>query len=331
METPFELTGEWTSSENEASFLDSLVEHGARVETLGTSVSGLPVRSVSVGNPNAENVCLYISTQHGTEPAPRENAMAVARDLATTTDSVMLNYLESTQWVIVPTMNVDRVLKSRTNANSVDLNRDWQALEQPETQAVITLFGLDPVLVIDGHEYGNTPTGESDVACNIPNNSGVNPGVVGLSETLRGVVSDAVIANGSSYAHYESSVTPTVLRNTSGLNHATTLLVETWQNERNSPNVDVPTRPPGLRVEDHRIAFYAALNHHRLNAALYREVSDNSRNPFPGGSGPDNKLPWLDMWNTPRASLGGKPVVDAYFQASTVKKRVYSQLGELLA
>lgn len=331
MQTPFEINGTWTTAQDEKTFVNSLVPLGARVDILGHSVNSLPIRSVSVGNVDAENVCVYVATQHGTEPAPREAAIAIARDLVATTDPDMISYLENTQWVIVPTMNVDNVLLSRRNANGVDLNRDWQTLEQPETQAVATLFDLRPVLILDSHEYGSEPVGETDVACNVPNSEAVDAGIIDLSDSLRTLVAQGVQSHGSTYSHYDSSTTTTVLRNAAALQHATTLLVETWQNEANNPNRDVPTRSPQLRVSDHQVAFYAALEHHRENVELYKLTSNKSRDPFDDGGGKGYySLPWLNIWDTPKTYVNGKPVIDASLNINGTQYRVSDHLGQIL-
>ena len=58
--------------------------------------------------------------------------------------------------VLLPTQNPDgREADARRNAYGFDLNRDWFARTQPETDGKLQLLRrLPPVLFIDAHEMG---------------------------------------------------------------------------------------------------------------------------------------------------------------------------------
>ncbi len=157
--TAMEVTGEWTSRAQEQSYIDSLGQHQAvTILDLGPSVQGRPVRGIQVGNkigwrgtPNP--TILLMATQHGDELGAREGALMFARELAQARTMALFEVCV----VIVPTVNPDRVDVSRTNANGVNINRDWGAADraEPETQAVLTIFEDYPVVAaVDAHGFG---------------------------------------------------------------------------------------------------------------------------------------------------------------------------------
>ena len=157
--TAMEVTGEWTTFEQEGAYLDLLGQHQAvTIINLGTSVEGRPVRGIQIGNkvgwrgtPNP--TILLMATQHGDEMGAREGALIYARELAQAQTLALFEVCV----VIVPTVNPDRVDVSRTNANGVNINRDWAAAArgEPETQAILNVFADYPVVAaVDAHGFG---------------------------------------------------------------------------------------------------------------------------------------------------------------------------------
>lgn len=135
-----------------------------RVE-IGTSVQGRPIYAYQVGEEDAARTMIVLGQIHGDEPAGRRTAGAI-RDHRPVTGITL--------W-IVPTINPDgAVLKRRTNARGVDLNRNWgwnwapstrgsqtwsgpKAWSEPETVAMRKfLFNTDPTWVVGLHQplYG---------------------------------------------------------------------------------------------------------------------------------------------------------------------------------
>ena len=95
-----------------------------RVELLGRSLDGRPIRAYRLGNPAARRV-LVVGSVHGDEPA----GVTIARRLLRRPPP-----LRAELWV-VPTFNPDGLARgARSNARGVDLNRDFGRFGQRETR-----------------------------------------------------------------------------------------------------------------------------------------------------------------------------------------------------
>ena len=81
-------------------------------------------------------------------------------ELADRSDCAARRILDEAIVVILPTQNPDgREADTRRNAYGFDMNRDWFARTQPETDGKVELLRrFPPVLFIDAHEIG----GEDD-------------------------------------------------------------------------------------------------------------------------------------------------------------------------
>ena len=320
MQTPFEASGQWTSRDDGEAFLEAVTTaHDVPLVTLGHSVENRPIRAALIGaHPDtASQVGLLVALQHGNETAGREGAFAVLRDLAQTTDPATLSYLQDTAWVIIPTLNIDRLMIARQNANWVDLNRDYEDATQPETAVVqYVLDTWQPTVILDAHEI-NSPF-NADVGLGIPSIAEVHTAIRQLSAQARDHIAPQLIASGSDYMHFPAS-SVMGLRNWGGLHHAVTLLTETYAlNDE---------REPALRVQDHVTVFHALIEHHIEHYDTYRRIADQSRHPATfQGSAP----PYFDMWQNPVAIIQDKRITDAYLHTPTGKVRVYDQLSNLL-
>ncbi|HEU5158834.1 MAG TPA: M14 family zinc carboxypeptidase [Streptosporangiaceae bacterium] len=95
---------------------------------------------------------------HGNEPSGTDAALRTLRDLADRSDCAATRILDNAVVVIVPVQNPDgREAGTRQNAYGFDMNRDWFARTQPETDGKLALLNeLPPVLYIDAHEMGGT-------------------------------------------------------------------------------------------------------------------------------------------------------------------------------
>ncbi len=93
---------------------------------------------------------------HGDEESGTDAALRVLRDLADRTDCAARQIRANTVVVIVPTQNPDgREADTRRNAYSFDMNRDWFARTQPETDGKLELMRqYPPQMFIDAHEMG---------------------------------------------------------------------------------------------------------------------------------------------------------------------------------
>jgi hypothetical protein len=156
----------WTTHAQELSFLATVDERSDRVEmsTVGTTRQGRPIHLVRVGHPAPRDLAaaqtqpttLFVCTQHGNEPAGREACLQAIRDLAFTTDPVLVSLLSSQTFLFIPTANPDgRAANTRGNSQGVDVNRDHMGLATNEAKAIAEVVrDWTPDLSVDLHEYG---------------------------------------------------------------------------------------------------------------------------------------------------------------------------------
>ena len=160
-----------------------------RTDTYATSAQGRPLRYAIVGRPehiSAEGLeairqaivrmrdpdtpagevaelaastpaFLYIAGNvHGTEESGTDASLHVLHDLADRTDCAATRILDDAVVFILPTQNPDgREADTRRNAYAFDMNRDWFARTQPETDGKVELLRrYPPLLFVDAHEFG---------------------------------------------------------------------------------------------------------------------------------------------------------------------------------
>ena len=91
---------------------------------------------------------------HGGEESGTDAALRVLYELADRRDCAAGQILDNAIVVLLPTQNPDgREADTRRNAYGFDLNRDWFARTQPETDGKLQLLRrYPPVLFIDAHE-----------------------------------------------------------------------------------------------------------------------------------------------------------------------------------
>ena len=94
---------------------------------------------------------------HGGEESGTDASLRVLYDLAARTDCAAAAIRDNAVVAILPTQNPDgRELDTRRNAYGFDMNRDWFARTQPETDGKLeALRQYPPVLFIDAHEMGS--------------------------------------------------------------------------------------------------------------------------------------------------------------------------------
>jgi hypothetical protein len=102
---------------------------------------------------------LWVSANvHGNEPSGTDAALRTLRDLGDRTDCAATRILDNAVVVILPIQNPDgREADTRQNSYGFDMNRDWFARTQPETDGKLAMLNkYPPVLYIDAHEMGGT-------------------------------------------------------------------------------------------------------------------------------------------------------------------------------
>ncbi|MFI6523044.1 M14 family zinc carboxypeptidase [Spirillospora sp. NPDC050679] len=95
---------------------------------------------------------------HGNEASGTDAALRVLRDLGDRSDCAATNILNNALVIVLPTQNPDgREAGTRQNAYGFDMNRDWFARTQPETEGKLAMLNqFPPALYIDAHEMGGT-------------------------------------------------------------------------------------------------------------------------------------------------------------------------------
>ena len=98
----------------------------------------------------------YTANVHGDEPSGAEAAASILHDIADRTDCEAQRLRDELLVGIIPVQNPDgRVRGFRTNRYYFDMNRDWFARTQPETDGKMDLLAdYPPVLFVDAHEMG---------------------------------------------------------------------------------------------------------------------------------------------------------------------------------
>lgn len=93
---------------------------------------------------------------HGNEESGTDAALRVVYELADRDDCAAGQILDRALVVVVPIQNPDgREADTRRNAYGFDMNRDWFARTQPETDGKVELLrAYPPVLFVDDHEMG---------------------------------------------------------------------------------------------------------------------------------------------------------------------------------
>ena len=105
--------------------------------SIGRSVKGLPLRKLEIADGEPTDAIFILSRQHPPEVTGTIGMMSFVD--AITCDGESSNaFRKSFRTVVVPIANPDGVRQGnwRTNANGIDLNRDWMHFTQPETLAI---------------------------------------------------------------------------------------------------------------------------------------------------------------------------------------------------
>ena len=156
-----------------------------RGDVLATSNQGRPLRYAVVGAParvaaaqsaarqlrdpattpsqaaalaaSAPAILWVAANVHGGEESGTDASLRVLYELAARTDCAAAQIRDNAVVAILPTQNPDgRELDTRRNAYGFDMNRDWFARTQPETDGKLeALRQYPPVLFIDSHEMGS--------------------------------------------------------------------------------------------------------------------------------------------------------------------------------
>ncbi|MEU1367086.1 M14 family zinc carboxypeptidase [Streptomyces sp. NPDC005803] len=289
----------WTGADEERSLLAAVVHHGAgtRVERIGTTRQGRPLRLVRIGSgrPAALTV-LLVCGQHGDEPAGREACLTTIRDLAYATDPATRAFLSRTRVLVLPTANPDGMAAgTRGNADGLDVNRDHIALRTAEARALAAVIrDRTPDVIEDLHEYGATPPYyDKDLYALWPRTLNADDQVHDASERLverhvRPAALDAGFSSGR-YGVWTDPVTgdpvkqsagdgqERVLRNMAAVKHALGLLVESRADALSEAERNDPALARRRRVRSQRVALEALFASTDEERAPIRAATARSR------------------------------------------------------
>ena len=276
LKTPFETSNgaRWTTVPESQRFwrdLDASSDR-VRVTRVGSSVQGRPLQLVQVGNPAPKSVAeaktgsvlMYTCSVHGNENSGREACMQLARDMATTTDQAWTRLLSNTT-VLFININPDGwVANTRGNANGLDVNRDYMALESPEARAVVKVMrDWKPDVLNDLHEYGPNQYYKTDLLQLWPRNRQTDKAIHDLAKTMSedyaatqvealGYTSGEYglyVKDGEQFLQVAGDGQARILRNYAGLQHIVGMLSETADEPLNDAEAADPSLLNRRRVE----------------------------------------------------------------------------------
>ncbi|MEW2475283.1 MULTISPECIES: M14 family metallopeptidase [Micromonospora] len=297
------LGAQYTSDVNEYAYTAAIDELSDRVRVteIGRTINNRPINMFIIGYPTAPatpdavaatNPLAVNCNVHGNEPGDREACFIMARQLAFTNDPATLDLLSKTTVLIVPTINGDgRAANSRGNSTGQDLNRDYSLIRQPETQAFMEMVrDYRPITGYDGHEYGNTNTG--DLPMLSPRHANVAEGIFDESQNM---IEGHMYTQGAKDGWWACpyGCTPganvglgqeTILRNTLGLKNVVNSLLElrssggpTRPNESNTANNRRRKTYSGLWTFNQFLAYHVA-NLDRITKARAEAIKLQSAN-----------------------------------------------------
>lgn len=149
----------YTSSDLEAWLTRVSSREGVRRTSLGTSAKGREIPMLFLGDEvKAKGRAVLLARQHAPE-VPASLFLEHFVNFLISDHPVSKRLLGDLHIVVIPMLNIDGVDQGhwRTNANGVDLNRDWEPFNQPETRLVryvldeLSSDGLPFIHSIDFH------------------------------------------------------------------------------------------------------------------------------------------------------------------------------------
>ncbi len=155
------VQGRYVVNEQLITFFKTQGLHGS-IETIGYSVDKKTIFCLSMGT--GPSKVLMWSQMHGNEATTTKAVLDLINFLGSKTPTA-IDILKNCTLKIVPILNPDGAAKyTRSNANEVDLNRDAQDLDQPESKVLRTVFeAFQPDFCFNLHDQrtiynvGNTP------------------------------------------------------------------------------------------------------------------------------------------------------------------------------
>ena len=106
-------------------------------DTIGFSHEGRPVSLLKIGTGNDQRMIMVLSRQHPPE-VPGFLAMQAFVESLCADNDLAQEFISKYNAYVVPLVNPDGVHHGhwRHNRGGIDLNRDWEDFNQPETRAI---------------------------------------------------------------------------------------------------------------------------------------------------------------------------------------------------
>lgn len=154
--------------------------------------------------------------------------------------SGQLDFMANHGFIILPTVNPDGFQAgTRRNANNVDINRDFMALQQPESRLVAQAMGQSrPTLMVDHHESVNLIDPSSDIEVNAARPAQAHQLMKDNGVELRDQMLARATSEGWPNDIFGSTVRGDIriLDINSALRHCTSCIVETNFNDDSEPS-----------------------------------------------------------------------------------------------
>ncbi|WP_147805206.1 M14 family zinc carboxypeptidase [Alkalicoccus halolimnae] len=252
------------------------------LEIIGQSVKGRDIPLVKFGNNPDNPTILFLTQQHGNEVLITEGALNVIKNLSNN-NKHNRGLAEEVNVFFVPRLNPDGAvgdvdfdisdhvaggIATRTNANNIDLNRDHNTLEQPETYAlhnnVLRAYDID--YLVDFHHQGARSGIDGEYVSGsilYPTNEGVDPEVVEMSKQLGSVMYDAVEDRGFGLlGKYNGGSANTIARNGLAYEYdiATLLFEMRGMIDHSNPNQVLGQKSNGYLIQQAVISMEAAID-----------------------------------------------------------------------
>ncbi|MEN8118410.1 MAG: M14 family metallopeptidase, partial [Bacteroidota bacterium] len=111
------------------------------ISEIGKSVEGRPINSLQIGNPESKEIIMVLSRQHPPEVSGWL-AMKYFVETLCTENELADKFRNEYNILVIPMVNPDGVDNGhwRHGTGGIDLNRDWEDFNQPETQAIKNLM-----------------------------------------------------------------------------------------------------------------------------------------------------------------------------------------------
>jgi len=104
---------------------------------IGKSREGRPIKMLEIGNGNDENMIIVLSRQHPPEVSGYLTMKSFVETISGDTE-IAKKFRQVFNTYVIPLVNPDGVDNGcwRHNSGGIDLNRDWEEFNQPETKAI---------------------------------------------------------------------------------------------------------------------------------------------------------------------------------------------------